>query len=94
MTCNFSISAPAEQYRRHLKVNDRSVQKVFGSLRKTFDHLPAICHVFRDTPNAEDDEKTFEGRYVYTLSDMYDSNAIVCTIVYDGLYTCTILMYF
>ena len=47
---NFFVDAP-EQYRRYMKGNSYSVQKLFSSLKSKFDHLHVICHVFRDTPS-------------------------------------------
>lgn len=71
-SANFFADA-AEQYRRYMKGNSNSVQKLFSSLKSKFDHLHVICHIFRDTPSPSANQEEQLVRYVH---DCF----IVCTI--------------
>ena len=63
-SANFFADA-AEQYRRYMKGNSNSVQKLFSSLKSKFDHLHVICHVFRDTPTPGANQEEQLVRYVH-----------------------------
>ena len=49
LDCFLSIG-PDEIYRRDVSEYKRSVRNLFSGLIDSFDHLPVVCHLFREPP--------------------------------------------
>jgi len=55
--------ASAEQYRRLMKVQKKSVTSLLTALQENMKDIPVLCHVFRETPPPKADPTKFLGRY-------------------------------